>query len=69
MKRNETPKQAFEIHKKSIEASLAQLNLMWANEKARYEEKLKDFPDNWSGIGRGSDLADLEKKLLEILGK
>ena len=54
-----TPQQAYSQAEKKIDDSLKAINKKWSDLKKGYKKQLKDKPESWAGIGRGSELEQL----------
>jgi hypothetical protein len=57
------PRSEYEADKARIEKAQAALAKAWEKTKKKYEKQLKDSPASWAGIGRGSELPDLARKI------
>jgi len=59
-KSNETPKQAYNKGSKAIGRNLKAVCEQWEHLDKIYNQRLKNNPKSWEGIGRGSELEDLQ---------
>jgi len=61
-----TPKETYQSAAKDIDDNLKAIISDWANMKIILEAQLKEKPNSWEGIGRGSELADIESKMDQL---
>ena len=64
-----TAKQSYETSKANIDKDLTNIMKKWTIKKAQMEAHLKANESSWYGIGKGSELEDLERTLREILNR
>jgi hypothetical protein len=60
------PEESYMEDAMRIESALGGITNSWAKVSKRYERQLKDNPESWRGIGRGSELSDLAKELEDV---
>jgi len=63
----ETVQSEYTRQSTTIDKNLKQIMINWKKIKSKYEKQLKDEPNSWMGIGRGSELGDMDKHTSEML--
>jgi len=61
-----TPKETYQSAAKDIDDNLKAIISDWTNMKIILEAQLKEKPNSWEGMGRGSELADIESKMDQL---
>jgi len=63
----ETVQSEYKRQSTTIDKNLKQIMINWKKIKSKYEKQLKDEPNSWMGIGRGSELGDMVVDTSEML--
>lgn len=63
----ETVQSEYTRQSTTIDKNLKQIMINWKKIKSKYEKQLKDEPNSWMGIGRGSELGDMVVDTSEML--
>jgi len=63
----ETVQSEYTRQSTTIDKNLKQIMINWKKIKSKYEKQLKNNPNSWMGIGRGSELGDMVVDTSEML--
>jgi len=63
----ETVQSEYTRQSTTIDKNLKQIMINWKKIKSKYEKQLKNEPNSWMGIGRGSELGDMVVDTSEML--
>lgn len=62
---DETPAAAFDRQARVLDTLLNDIRMRWTAKKLKLKQQVQKNPTDWSGIGKGSELADLIQHLTD----